>query len=168
MPSGLRKLVLSVHLAVSVGWIGAVAAYMALDVATAVSEDPPTLRAAYVSMDLVAGTVIVPLALASLVTGIALSLGTKWGLFRHYWVLISLLLTVIATVVLLIEVGTIGALASAAADPGTSPQELRGLASTLAHSMGGAAVLVAVLVLNVYKPRGLTRYGWRKEHKELG
>lgn len=162
MSSGLRKLVLSVHLTVSVGWIGAVAAYLALDVTTTVSEDPSTLRASYVSMELVARGVIVPLAIASLITGLIVSLGTKWGLFRHYWVVISLLLTAIATAVLLIELGTIGELGSAAADPGMSPQELRELASTLPHSLGGTAVLIAILVLNVYKPRGLTRYGRHK------
>lgn len=168
MSPGLRKLVLSVHLAVSVGWIGAVAAYLALDVATVVSGDPHTLRAAYLTMEIIARLVIVPLALASLVTGIVIALGTRWGLLQHYWVVVSLLLTVIATVVLLIEVGTIGALASAARDPGTSIPELRGLASTLPHSVGGIAVLVVVLILNVYKPPGLTRYGWRKQRREHG
>lgn len=166
MPPGVRKLVLSVHLAVSVGWLGALAAYLALDLATVVSRDHPTLPAAYISMEVVARSVIVPLAVASLITGIVISLGTKWGLFQHYWVVISLVLTIIATVVLLIEVGTISALASVAADPATPPGRLPSLGSTLPHSVGGTVVLVAILVLNVYKPRGLTRYGWRKRESQ--
>jgi uncharacterized membrane protein len=105
----------------------------------------------------------VPLAISTLITGIVISLGTRWGLFRHYWVVLSLLLTVVATVVLLSETRTIGALARVAADPSTSPEELAALNSTLVHSIGGLLVLVAVLVLNVYKPRGLTRYGWRRQ-----
>ena len=165
MPPGLRKLTLGVHLAVSVGWIGAVAAYMALDVATAISRDARTLRAAYLGMELIARKVIVPLALGALVTGIVISVGTKWGLFRHYWVLISLLLTIIAAVVLLVETGTISALAEIAADPTTSDDELRALGSTLVHSVGGTVVLLAILVLNVYKPTGMTRYGWRKQRE---
>ena len=36
------------------------------------------------------------LAYATLVTGLLMSLGTKWGLFRHDWVIISLVLTVVA------------------------------------------------------------------------
>jgi hypothetical protein len=157
-----RKLLLSIHLAVSVGWIGAAAAYFALDLTTAISDDPAILRASYLGMDRIARTVIVPLALAALVTGIAVSLGTRWGLFRHYWVVISLLLTALATTVLLLETSTISALAETASDPGTTSEELSGLNSTLPHSIGGLLVLLAVLVLNMYKPRGLTRYGWRK------
>ena len=165
MPPAVHKLVLAAHLTVSIGWIGAVAGYMVLDVTTATSRDAQTLRAAYLAMDSIARSVIVPLALAGLVTGIVISLGTRWGLFRHYWVLVSLVLTVLATVVLLLETDTIRSLAAMAADPATSPEELRRLGSTLAHSVGGTVVLLVILVLNVYKPRGLTRYGWRRQQE---
>lgn len=163
MRSAVRKLVLSIHLVVSVGWIGAAGAYVALDLTTVRSDDPDLLRSAYMGMDLVVRSVIVPLAIATLLTGVAISLGTRWGLFRHYWVVISLLLTVLATVVLLVETRTIAALAEVAADPSTTRDELSGLSSTLVHSVGGLVVLLAVLVLNVYKPRGLTRHGWRAQ-----
>jgi hypothetical protein len=166
MSPSLRKFAFAVHVTLSVGWIGAVAAYMALDVAAATSRDAQTLRAAYLGMELIARKVIVPLAIASLLTGLVMSLGTRWGLFRHWWVLISLLLTVIATVVLLVETQTIRYLADRAADPTTSVDNLRALGSTLVHSVGGMVVLLAVLVLNVYKPRGMTGYGWRK-HNQL-
>ena len=59
-----RKLSLATHLAVSVGWVGAVAAYLALDLTVATGESPEVLRGAYLAMDLVAGAVIVPLAIA--------------------------------------------------------------------------------------------------------
>ncbi len=166
MPPRLRKFALAAHLTSSVGWIGAVAGYIALDVATATSQDTRTLRSAYLAMELIALYVIVPLALASLLTGLLMSLGTKWGLFRHYWVLISLLLTIIATVVLLVETQTIGYFADIAADPTTSGDDLRALGSTLVHSVGGTVVLLVILALNVYKPRGMTRYGWRKQDEQ--
>lgn len=166
MTRSVRRLMLSVHLAVSVGWIGSVAAYLALDIAAATSHEAQTLRAAYLGMDLIAGSVIVPLAVASLVTGIVMSLGTRWGLFRHWWVVISLLLTVLATVVLVVETGTIRSFAAIAADPTASGDDLRELGSTLVHSIGGAAVLLVILVLNTYKPRGLTPYGWRRQQAE--
>jgi membrane-bound metal-dependent hydrolase YbcI (DUF457 family) len=166
MTPRLRKFALAAHLTCSVGWIGAVAGYIALDVAAATSQDAQTLRTAYLAMELIARYVIVPLALASLLTGLLMSLGTKWGLFRHYWVLISLLLTIIVTVVLLVETQTIGYFADMAADPTTSGDDLRALGSTLVHSVGGTVVLLVILALNVYKPRGMTRYGWRKQQKE--
>ncbi len=166
MTPRLRKFALAAHLTCSVGWIGAVAGYIALDVAAATSQDAQTLRTAYLAMELIARYVIVPLALASLLSGLLMSLGTKWGLFRHYWVLISLLLTIIVTLVLLVETQTIGYFADMAADPTTSGDDLRALGSTLVHSVGGTVVLLVILALNVYKPRGMTRYGWRKQQKE--
>ena len=166
MPPRLRKFALATHITLAVGWIGAVAGYIALDVAAATSEDTQTLRAAYLAMELIAWYIIVPLALASLLTGLVMSLGTKWGLLRHYWVLISLMLTLIATVVLLVETQTISYFAVIAADPTTSGDDLRALGSTLVHSVGGTVVLLVILMLNVYKPRGMTRYGWRKQQEE--
>lgn len=166
MSPGLRKFALAAHITLSVGWIGAVAGYMALDVATATSRDAQTLRSAYLGMELIARNVIVPLAFASLATGLVMSLGTKWGLFRHYWVLISLVMTIIATAVLLVETQTISHYAGIAADPATSADELRTLGSTLVHSVGGTMVLFVILVLNLYKPRGMTRHGWREQQKE--
>ncbi|WP_181692657.1 DUF2269 domain-containing protein [Natronomonas sp. LN261] len=166
MSQRVRKFALTVHIMFSVGWIGAAAAYLVLDVTVVTSQDAQTLRAAYLAMELIAWYVIVPLALATLLTGLVMSLGTSWGLFRHYWVLISLLLTVFAVIVLLVEMQTISHLATVASDATTSSADLRALSSTLLHSAGGLVVLLMVLVLNVYKPRGLTPYGWRKQQKQ--
>lgn len=163
-----RKPLLIAHIAVSVGWLGAILAYLPLDLATAISDDAQTLRAAYVAMDLVTRWALVPLALAALATGVGIALITPWGLFRHYWVLVSLVLTTFAVIILLVETQTISALAATAADPATSEAALRALPSTLPHSIGGLVTLAFVLVINVYKPRGLTRRGWRKQREDSG
>ena len=162
----MRKLALALHLAVSVGWIGAIAAYISLDVTASTANDVGLLRAAYLGMDAIVRYTIVPLAVATLLTGLVVSLGTKWGLFRHWWVLISLLLTIFATAVLLAETRTISSFAELAADADSSGDYLRARGGTLLHSVGGVAVLLAILVLNVFKPRGLTPYGWRKQQQE--
>lgn len=161
MPPILRKVVLTAHVATSVGWFGAVLAYLALDIATATSQDVQTVRGAYIGMDLAVRYAIVPLALASVLIGIINALGTPWGLFRHYWVLVKLLLTIVATLVLLQEVRTVGNLA----DQATSSTDPRGLSNTLVHSGGGLLILLTTTVLSVVKPRGLTRYGWRMQSK---
>ena len=166
MRPGARKLLLTLHVAVSVGWLGAVLAYLPLDITASFGQDPAALRAAYHGMDLVARTILRPLAFATLVSGIVLSLATPWGLFRHWWVVLSLVLTALATVVLLVEMGTIAHLAAAASDPSIADDDLRALPGTLPHSVGGLVVLAFVHALNVYKPRGLTRYGWRKQRGE--
>lgn len=165
LSSRLRKFVLVVHLTVSVGWIGTVVAYLVLVVAAMTTQEPQTVRAAWLTMELIGQFAIVPLALISLLTGITISLGTKWGLFQHYWVLISLALTLFATLVLLQHMQTVSFFAGisptiSSADFGT----LRGgLPGELFHAGVGLLVLLAVQVLNVYKPRGLTPYGWRKQ-----
>src|SRR5690554_271050 len=100
MNPNTRKLVLAIHIAVSVGWIGAVVAYLALVVNAMVVQDDQILRASWAMFELIGWYVIVPLALAALASGIGIAIGTTWGLFRHHWVAVSLILTVLSTAVL--------------------------------------------------------------------
>lgn len=167
MGPNLRKFALAAHVTLSVGWIGAVAAYAVLDVTAATSRDANELRAAYTAMDLITRLSIVPLGFLTLGTGLIMSLGTKWGLFRHYWTLISLILTLFALAVLLIETRTIRYYGSLARDPATSDEILLGLGNTLLHSIGAIVVLLVIMWLNMYKPRGITKYGWRKQQEEV-
>ena len=106
MTPRLRKFALTAHVTSSVGWLGAVAVFLALAVAGLTSQDAQTVRAAYLAMELTGWFVLVPLSLASLLTGLVQSLGTAWGLFRHYWVLFKLLINVVATIVLLLYMQT--------------------------------------------------------------
>jgi hypothetical protein len=165
MTPGLRKLALTAHVASSVGWLGAVAAFLALGVVGLTSEDAEVVRGAYLVMEPAAWFVLVPLAFASLLTGLAQSLGTTWGLFRHYWVLFKLLINVFATIVLLIYMKTFGFMAGVAADPSADLGELRS-ASPVLHAIVALLLLVVATTLAVYKPRGMTPYGQRKQREE--
>jgi hypothetical protein len=148
---GLRKFALTAHLTFSLGWIGAVVAYLVLGVS-------------WIAMELTGWFVIVPLALAALLSGLVMSLITPWGLFRHYWVLIALVLTIFATVVLLLHMPTVSSLAAVARE--SDGADLRRLGGDLFHPGLGLVVLLVITVLNVYKPRGLTPYGWRKQQEQ--
>jgi hypothetical protein len=161
LPPRLRKTVLVLHVATSVGWLGALTAYLSLDVTAATNTDVGTVRSAYVAMGVLVRYAIVPLALASVLIGIINALGTTWGLFRHYWVLVKLGLTLVAAGVLLTEVGSVDYLANMAMH---SPDP-RPMGGTLVHSVGGLIILATTLILSVFKPRGLTRYGWRKQRQ---
>ncbi len=163
MAPGLRKFALTAHLSFSVGFIGAAVAYLALGVSAVTSEDAQTVRAAWIAMELIGWYVIVPLSLASLLTGLVMALGTPWGLFRHYWVLITFVLTIFATVILLLHMPSVSALADVAREVDSAT--LGRLGGDLFHAGGGLLVLLVITVLNVYKPRGLTPYGWRKQHE---
>jgi hypothetical protein len=164
MTPRLRKFALSAHLTFSVGWIGAVLAYLALGIGAVTSQHVQTVRAAWTAMELTGWYVIVPLALASLLTGLIMALGTKWGLFRYYWVLISFVLTIFATVVLLLHMPTVSTMADVAREAeGASLDKLGG---DLLHPGIGLVVLLVIQVLNLYKPPGMTRYGWRKQREQ--
>jgi uncharacterized membrane protein len=152
MTPRVRKLALTAHVVASVGWLGAVAAFLALAVAALTSEDPQTIRSMNNAMKLSGWSVLVPLSVASLLTGLVQSLGTAWGLFRHYWVVTKLVLNVLATAVLLLYMRTLSDLADLTQ---SSP-------SPVLHSGAALLLLVTATVLAVYKPRGLTRYGRRK------
>jgi hypothetical protein len=164
MTPGLRTFALTAHVTSSVGWLGAVVAYLALVVAALTSQDAQTVRAAWIAMELMGWSVIVPLSLASLLTGLVQALGTTWGLVRHYWVLMKLLLTVLATIVLLLHMPTVSVLAGVAAE--MDQANLGGLQGELLHAGGGLLVLLVTTTLSVYKPRGLTPYGWHKRHEQ--
>jgi len=163
MTPRLRKFVLTAHVISSVGWLGAVTAYLALVVAALTVRDFQAVRAAWIAMDLIGWFVIVPLALASLLIGIVQSLSTPWGLFRHYWVLFKFLLTMFAIIILLLHMPTVSYFAGAPAS--TDQVSIDGLPGELIHAGGGLLVLLVATALSVYKPRGLTRYGWRKQHE---
>ena len=163
MTRRMRRVMLIAHLGSSVGLLGAVAAFLLLAVAGLVATDPETVRAAYVAMGLTARFVVVPLAFAALLVGIVESLGTRWGLFRYYWILAKLGLTVIAVVVLLLQMSLIGTMAGAAADQPIGPADfLDARLALVLHSGGGLLVLLVPLALSIFKPPGLTRYGQRQ------
>lgn len=164
MTPSLRKFALAIHLTASVGWIGAVVAYLALVIVAMIKQDAQTMRTTWSAMHMIGWYVIVPASIASLFTGLIMSLGTHWGLLRHYWVLFSLVLTVFATVVLLQHMQDLNATLTMLAQ--MPSMAVAGLQGELIHSGGGLLVLLVIQVLNVYKPRGMTGYGWRKQDEQ--
>lgn len=165
MAPGLRKLNFTAHLTTSVAWVGAVGSFLALSVAGLASQNPDTVRGAYVAMNLLGEFVIVPLSLAAFLTGLAQSLGTEWGLLRYYWVATKLVLTIGATLLLLLH--QFNAVAGAARRVSMAPAGIRPEVGSVGIQLVGDAglalvVLLVIATLGVYKPWGLTRYGLRK------
>ena len=169
MKPGIRKFALTTHVTSSVGWLGAVAGFLALALAGLTSHDDQRVRAVYLALELIGWFVIVPLSFVSPLTGLVQALGTTWGLFRHYWVLIKFLITVPATVLLLVHMQPVGHLARVVADTTLARGELAGLRIQLvADAVAAIVVLVVATTLSVYKPRGMTPYGRRKQSEEIG
>jgi hypothetical protein len=149
----------------SVGWLGAVVAFLAVAVVAAAGTDAEVARAGAVVMEVLGWTVLVPLSGAALLPGIVQALVTPWGLFRHYWVVAKLVINVVATAVLLMYMQTLGHVADrrgAAAAEGTVHQGLQAWSPVL-HASAALVLLVLAVVLSVYKPRGMTGLGQRQQ-----
>lgn len=83
---GLRKFALTAHVTSTVGWLGAIAAFLALAIAAVTSDDIQFVRGAYLAMQLTGWYVLVAFCLARCQLDLVMPLATSWGLFRHYWV----------------------------------------------------------------------------------
>lgn len=157
---GPRKLALTLHVLSSIGWVGAVTVFLALATTGRSTDDADLASGLYRAMDLVVRSAIVPFALMTLLTGVIQGLGTRWGLLRHYSVVIKLVITVAATLVLLTQLDPIGHLADLARAGELQPQTMQTERTSLVvHAAGGLIALLVPTVLSIYKPAGRTRWG---------
>jgi uncharacterized membrane protein YidH (DUF202 family) len=170
MTPALRKLTITAHVTFSVGWLGAVAAFLILSIAGLTSQDAEVVRGAYLSMNLISRFVIIPMSFCALATGLFQALGTPWGLFRYYWILLKFGLAIFATFALLVH--QFGVMVEAAKRvSGTAAETLFSadfgpLKTELVRAPSLAILLLLVAAsLGVYKPWGLTRYGRRKQQE---
>lgn len=167
----VRKLFLTVHVVASVGWLGAVSAFLCLAVTGLVSSSPDLVAAAYVAMNVIGLYAVVPFALAALASGLLQALTTPWGLLQHYWVLSKLLLTLLASGLVLLHQATAVAPAAelALAAPSAALPAVGRLGAQLVMDAGLAiGALLTAVTLAVLKPRGLTVIGRRKLVERLG
>jgi hypothetical protein len=168
MRPNIRRFVRLVHIMIAVGWLGSVASFLVLAITGLTSSNTQIVRSVYLAMDLITLYVIVPLSIAPvLVTGPMLSLGTPWGLFRHYWIVVKLVLNILSTGILLVHLQPIHYLAQIAAERALSTAERGMQVQLVVAAAAGFLALVVLTGLAVFKPRGLTPYGWRKQNEEL-
>lgn len=151
-----RKLWLTVHVGISVGWLGLAAAMTVLATAAVVADSHPVRHGAYELMHLFDLTVVIPSMMLALVSGIVLSLGTPWGLVRHRWVLAKLVIALVIPVIATVQSGWIDELRVRTATPAGVPGTL---GVTLAACMAVYGTLLwAAVVLSIFKPGGKTRW----------
>ena len=94
----LRNLVLTVHIIVSVGLLGDSAGFLAVAIRHVASDDPLFQEHTRDLLGMFALSFGIPLSFLALLTGIALGIGTRWGVFQYPWVIakLALILSVIA------------------------------------------------------------------------
>jgi hypothetical protein len=139
-----------------------VAAKLVLEIVAMTSRDQGVARAGFMFMEALDRAVSPPAAIATLITGIVLSVGTAWGLFRHRWIVVKLVLTVgvIITGVAFVGAWTEEAVAIAAR-PNLDAATAADLGSTSLWLIGAAVAHVLMLgaatVISVFKPWGRIR-----------
>jgi hypothetical protein len=147
-----RKWLLTFHIIVSVGLLGDSAGYLAVAIRAATTNDAAVVHTLYQMLRMFAFMFGVPLSFAALLSGIALGLGTPWGIFRYPWVAAKLLLilTVIAVGALVLKDGMTAMLSGAGGAEGR----------LIAGAAWDVAALMVATGLSVFKPgrrRGAAR-----------
>jgi len=168
MPPSLRKLVLTAHIAASVGWAGGLAAFLALAIVELSSQNALMIRGTFLSMEVVAWVIVIPLSLASLFTGLVQAFFSKWGLLRHYWILAKFVVNIIASITALMYIWSLSPLAEIASASTVSNAQLLSLKDPelMTHPAVALLALLVATILSVYKPRGMTHYGQRKQNEQ--
>jgi hypothetical protein len=155
MTPRLSKLTLTSHISFSVGWLGAVAVFLSLAIVALTTSELQLAQAAFVAMEISTLYVIIPFCLASLITGLIQAVGTRWGLFKYYWIVVKLFLTVAMTVLLFLHLQPISYLAGVAVETTLSKTNEAAIVIDLIKKAGGAIIgLLAVITISVYKPWG--------------
>jgi hypothetical protein len=155
----VRRGLLVAHVGASVGWLGAIAASLALAAVALGTTDAAVANAVLLVLEPLGWVALVPLSLASLASGVIQSLVSPWGLVRHYWVLIKLMMNVLAVGILLLYMQTLAELAHIARASAATGDAVTRSASPVVHGAAAIVLLLVALVLSVYKPRGRTGWG---------
>jgi hypothetical protein len=137
-----RQWLLFAHVVISLGWMGAGAANVVLAVTAGMTSSSETRRACYQLINRLDFALVIPLAFGTLASGVVISLATKWGLFRYWWVLVKLVLTLAMILFSTFGVGVWVEVSMAAT---ASVSEASPVASTLV--VGAAANIVSFLFM---------------------
>lgn len=145
-----RKTVLTLHVITAVGWLGSDLVLLTLAAAGLAGYRPEVV---YPAMGFVGLALFVPLSVVVWLIGVVNAWATPWGLLRHWWVIVKLILTtaMLVAVFFALRPGLESALAEGAA---LDQQERIGL---MFPPVVSTSLLVFATVLSTFKPWGRTR-----------
>ncbi|SEH73744.1 hypothetical protein SAMN04489835_3479 [Mycolicibacterium rutilum] len=157
-----RKALVAAHAVAAACWVGIAATFVAMAVLAMSTNDIHRSATVYELMALFDITLLPWANFATILTGVGLSLTTKWGLLRYRWVVAKI---AIAAGILMMAFGflhdsleRVGAEATQLAARGAATAHLSGTADVVLWSFGCALLgLIAALLLSLYKPGGRTR-----------
>ncbi|MGH3342410.1 MAG: DUF2269 family protein [Carbonactinosporaceae bacterium] len=159
-----RRFVLLLHVLSSVSWIGVDLVIGVLSFTGLTTGDPRTMATAYTALHMFCVPLLLTLGLLSLGTGVLLSLGTRYGLVRYWWVAVKLVITIVLTalVIFALRPTLIDGAAESAVVDATLPERLELVRMNMIFPpLVSTSALLFTAWLGVYKPWGPTRYGRR-------
>ena len=152
-----RRIWLTLHVGFSVGWLGVALTMTALALIGSTADSHPMRHGAYEILHVIDLAVAIPSMALSIITGLVVSLGTKWGLVRHWWVIVKFSISVsIPLVAGTVESTLADELAHRTVDPAGQPATT-GIALVACLGAFTAALWIAT-ILSVTKPWGRTRW----------
>jgi hypothetical protein len=153
-----RVALLTVHVAMSVGWVGLDGALVALEITGLSTVDPVTRTGIATAMGVVASRVLVPVVGISVISGLVLALSTPWGLVRYWWIVAKCVIAVTLTATgLLLLIPRLQQILDGDGEPARM--------QTLIARSAALLLLLAATGLSVIKPWGKTPRGRRPQHK---
>jgi hypothetical protein len=164
LPLRWRKLLLVLHIAGGVGWMGLDVGLLVLAMTGLTTQSGQIAVAVYTAFGILVPPAVLTLSLLMLVTGLMQGLWTKWGLLKYWWVIVKLVVGLVLTaLVLFVLVPAVEGL----------PAHVAGMrdggGQAVRAALGNAPVqlmfppvvsflsLAFALVLSVYKPWGRIR-----------
>ncbi len=164
---GARKRLVALHVVVSVSWLALMLCLLTLAVTALTTDDGDRLRTAYRAMGMLGDALVLPLSLLTFLSGVALGLGTSWGLFRYYWVSTKFWLTLgaMAASVFALTARLHDAVRVADTHP-TGPIPVADLGFVRYNTVIVPAVALSLylfnVILSVYKPWGRRKAAERR------
>jgi hypothetical protein len=139
-----RLAVLTAHIAISVGLLGDSAGFLAVAVRLSHSEDAHTVTELTKVLRMFGLGFGIPLSFGALLSGIALGVGTRWGVFRYPWV--------VAKFALIVSVMAVGGLLIGPALRDILEYGVDASARLIAAAAYDVVALTIATALGVFKP----------------
>ncbi|MGC7098269.1 PDR/VanB family oxidoreductase [Amycolatopsis lurida] len=155
-----RKVWLTLHVGISVGWLGLSLGMVTLALTGLLAGTHAVRHGAYEIFHIFDLAIVIPSVVLTIITGLVVALGTPWGLVKHRWVLVKFVISLSIPAAAAVESRWVTELVARTADPVGEPGAL---GVSLVVVVGCFAVLLwTATTLSVIKPWGRTRWGRRE------
>ncbi|TDQ39805.1 hypothetical protein [Aureibacillus halotolerans] len=154
-----KRWLLTLHLLFAGILLGVSVTFLVLSITAATTNDQSVLLASYTSMHTLATSAVRASTIGTVVTGILLSIWTKWGLFTFYWIIAKEILTLISIGLGIVGmyIWTLDAM-SMTTEEGFSAMQNPAFQINQIQLFSGIFLqivsLVAMFILSVFKPWG--------------